>query len=105
MCVNCWFLVQLYRAKIYMYVRVTSRIYLLVTRTELDWEKTFVHLGLYCESRLDHCEGSPCLNGGQCNNHLTNFTCTCAAGFTGMWKSILKQPNSLLNVSKYGNLN
>ena len=33
---------------------------------------------------LDECTtGTPCMNGGTCNNIDGSFTCTCAAGWTG----------------------
>ena len=38
-----------------------------------------------CESNLDECVPNPCLlNGGNCIDGVNAFTCTCAAGFTGV---------------------
>ena len=41
-----------------------------------EWE------GGSCEVH-DECASSPCLNGGRCSDLVNNFTCTCAAGYTG----------------------
>lgn len=32
---------------------------------------------------IDDCAGQPCLNGGTCVDHVNNYTCNCADGYTG----------------------
>ena len=32
---------------------------------------------------VDECESNPCKNGAVCNDDFMNYTCTCAAGYTG----------------------
>ena len=32
---------------------------------------------------INECGSSPCKNGGQCNNLVNGFNCTCVAGFNG----------------------
>ena len=32
---------------------------------------------------IDDCVGDPCLNGGTCTDLVYDFSCECAAGFTG----------------------
>jgi hypothetical protein len=36
-----------------------------------------------CETDIDECVSSPCLNGGTCNDMVNGYACVCAAGFTG----------------------
>ena len=33
---------------------------------------------------LDECEGDPCLNGGECKDEASAYSCSCVAGFTGV---------------------
>jgi len=39
-------------------------------------------LNLLCDD-VDECSSSPCMNGGQCENHLSYFSCVCPPGFAG----------------------
>lgn len=32
---------------------------------------------------INDCSPNPCQHGGTCADQLNNFTCTCAAGYTG----------------------
>ena len=32
---------------------------------------------------INECAINPCLNGGTCTDGVNNYTCSCAAGFTG----------------------
>ena len=33
---------------------------------------------------IDDCSSSPCQNGGSCVDHVSNFSCVCSQGFTGL---------------------
>ena len=33
---------------------------------------------------VDHCDSSPCKNGGICKNVENSFECTCKQGYTGV---------------------
>jgi len=37
-----------------------------------------------CDLAVNSCEIGPCLNGGECQDQLCSFTCSCGAGFEGM---------------------
>ena len=39
--------------------------------------------GTNCESDVDECSSSPCLNGGICTDYLNDYKCTGPIGFTG----------------------
>lgn len=36
-----------------------------------------------CETEIDECEPSPCLNGATCLDRLNHFQCVCVPGFSG----------------------
>eukprot|EP00057_Strongylocentrotus_purpuratus_P013451 XP_011667925.1 PREDICTED: fibropellin-1-like [Strongylocentrotus purpuratus] len=36
-----------------------------------------------CETDIDYCSTTPCMNGGICIDEVNNFTCNCAAGYKG----------------------
>ena len=40
-------------------------------------------LGFDCSRTVDHCESSPCLNGGSCTSKSNAFNCTCINGYFG----------------------
>ena len=44
--------------------------------------KTFFSLVLFVVP-VNHCTGSPCLNGGSCRNLADGHVCSCPEGFTG----------------------
>ena len=35
-------------------------------------------------SDVDECASRPCQNGGQCVDGVNEYTCTCAAGYSGI---------------------
>jgi Notch-like protein len=39
------------------------------------------YTGSICETDIDECASTPCLNGGTCTQGVASYTCTCAAGF------------------------
>lgn len=39
--------------------------------------------GELCNYEYNECESNPCLNGGQCIDHISGFSCKCTAGYTG----------------------
>lgn len=39
--------------------------------------------GELCNYEYNECESNPCLNNGQCNDHIGGFTCKCTPGYTG----------------------
>jgi len=41
------------------------------------------YAGENCTTRINHCEILPCLNNGNCINHVNNYTCDCHILFTG----------------------
>ena len=32
---------------------------------------------------FDECGSNPCMNGGNCTDHLNGYACTCAPGYNG----------------------
>ena len=32
---------------------------------------------------IDECKPNPCQNGGECEDEINSYNCTCAPGFTG----------------------
>ena len=36
--------------------------------------------GAECDTNIDECESSPCLNGGKCTNGINWYQCTCPHG-------------------------
>eukprot|EP00794_Sanderia_malayensis_P017390 gene17390-19132_t len=43
------------------------------------------HYGLHCDKRrdLDECACNPCKNGANCTDLVADYSCNCAAGYTG----------------------
>ena len=43
------------------------------------------HIGstLFIDADIDYCVNATCKNGASCVDGLKNYTCSCAAGFTG----------------------
>ncbi|XP_060567578.1 fibropellin-3-like isoform X2 [Ruditapes philippinarum] len=39
--------------------------------------------GKLCETNIDDCDDSYCLNGGTCVDGVKNYTCSCPLGYTG----------------------
>lgn len=39
--------------------------------------------GDQCETNINDCSNSTCLNGGQCIDSVNNYTCSCTEGWTG----------------------
>uniref|UniRef100_A0A336MY49 CSON008277 protein n=1 Tax=Culicoides sonorensis TaxID=179676 RepID=A0A336MY49_CULSO len=39
--------------------------------------------GELCNYEYNECESNPCLNGGQCIDHISGFSCKCTPGYTG----------------------
>ena len=39
--------------------------------------------GKNCETNINECDPSPCLNGANCVDGVNDYTCKCAAGYTG----------------------
>lgn len=41
------------------------------------------YTGYRCETEIDECSSSPCLNGGVCENLINAYRCACPANYTG----------------------
>lgn len=41
------------------------------------------YAGEHCQTDIDECASSPCLNGGHCHDNVDGFHCLCLAGFSG----------------------
>lgn len=39
--------------------------------------------GQRCEININECAGNPCLNGGNCQDRINDYTCDCPAGYGG----------------------
>lgn len=39
--------------------------------------------GERCETNIDDCESSPCINGGTCKDEIKDYSCDCPNGYTG----------------------
>lgn len=39
--------------------------------------------GELCNYEYNECDSNPCLNDGQCTDHIGGFTCKCTRGYTG----------------------
>ena len=40
--------------------------------------------GVLCETEINECASSPCLNAGICHDQLARYDCVCAPGYTGL---------------------
>ena len=38
---------------------------------------------IFPDSDIDECSSSPCQNGGQCQDEVNKYTCTCDPGYEG----------------------
>lgn len=41
------------------------------------------YTGSNCQNRINLCDSAPCLNGANCQDHNTYYTCHCPYGYTG----------------------
>lgn len=41
------------------------------------------YAGELCNYEYNECESNPCLNSGQCIDHISGFSCKCTPGYTG----------------------
>ncbi|XP_035687115.1 fibropellin-1-like [Branchiostoma floridae] len=41
------------------------------------------YTGSKCETEIDECSGSPCMNGARCRDEVNGFTCECEPGWNG----------------------
>lgn len=39
--------------------------------------------GEFCNYEYNECDSNPCLNDGQCTDHVGGFSCKCTRGYTG----------------------
>jgi hypothetical protein len=39
--------------------------------------------GTNCDTDIDECSYSPCINGGVCTDLINDYRCTCPIGFAG----------------------
>lgn len=39
--------------------------------------------GDLCNFEYNECDSNPCLNGGQCIDHIGGFSCQCTKGYQG----------------------
>ena len=58
----------------------------------LSYQSAFSHIYIIIISEFtffdfildtDECSPVPCQNGGQCNDQVNSYTCSCAAGYEG----------------------
>jgi hypothetical protein len=47
------------------------------------WRALFSLICLVYFTDIDDCQNTPCRNNATCTDHVNNYTCTCASGFTG----------------------
>ncbi len=40
--------------------------------------------GTQCQTQINECASTPCMNSGVCTDYLNSYSCTCANGFTGV---------------------
>jgi len=38
----------------------------------------------FTHAEIDECASNPCVNGGNCTDHLNRFKCECPAGYEGL---------------------
>lgn len=62
---------------------------ILILNNELYISSCFYHIFIgsrehyMCDTEVDLCYSSPCLNNGTCIRREGGYSCVCAAGFTG----------------------
>lgn len=57
--------------------------------------------GQECETKLNHCQSVPCLNGGSCNSNLLTHSCSCTKLYYGSNCQYKRNSKYLLYFQRY----
>ena len=49
----------------------------------------YIIAGEFCETIVDHCNPSPCMEGSTCHNVNNSWKCFCKPGFLGRYCNLL----------------
>ncbi|RLU26420.1 hypothetical protein DMN91_000214 [Ooceraea biroi] len=55
-----------------------------------------------CAAKINYCDSSPCLNNGNCINHVHNYTCDCHIPFTGRNCEVELSSDYVMHFTKSG---
>ena len=65
------------------YIVIYVPFFLHLILAPFDFLEVSIHVNFFDMLDINDCESNPCKNGGMCTDGVADYTCNCAAGYTG----------------------